>query len=307
MNDISFGKFDFSKYRDNLVVTDPKIAELYTIFGDNVFLLPCGEDSKSFQHVEALCSWFLSKNLDKNGTVVAIGGGSVGDTVGFATSIYKRGVSVLHVPTTLIAQVDSSIGGKTAVNLCGVKNAVGSYHFGATLIDVDFLNTLDEAQMLSGYGEIIKYAMLDANVAKVLACGNGKLDDLIAACVNCKKRICELDPYCKGARNKLNFGHTIGHALELSLGISHGVAVANGIYYETLLSTKLGRCNQAYFDEWGGKITQKFKIYPLTKEILALTLHDKKNADSKVGFVLPNKFDEVLLSLDEIEGLLLDA
>ena len=306
MNRITFDKFDFSKYRDNLVVTDPKIAELYRIFGDNVFLLPRGEKAKCFEQVETLCKWFLIKNLSKGDTVVAIGGGSIGDAVGFSASIFKRGVKVLHVPTTLIAQVDSSIGGKTAIDLDGVKNAVGSYHFGDTLIDVDFLKTLDEPQMTSGMGEIIKYAMLDEQVASVYADGKGKLSDVIFACVNCKKRICELDPYCEGERNKLNFGHTIGHALELSSDISHGVAVANGIYYEALLAYKLGKCDQSYADKWMSAVATKFIIYPLTKEILALTLHDKKNACGKVGFVLPNKFDETLLPLQKIEELLLN-
>ena len=309
MNKITFDKFDFSKYRDNLVVTDSKIAELYRIFGDNVFLLPRGEKAKSLAQVESLCKWFLLKNLSKSDTVVAIGGGSIGDTVGFAASIYKRGVNILHVPTTLIAQVDSSIGGKTALDLGGVKNAVGSYHFGDTLIDVNFLKTLDDEQITSGMGEIIKYAMLDAQVANVYynADGKGNLEDIIRACVNCKKSICEVDPYCENQRNKLNFGHTVGHALELSCDIAHGVAVANGIYYETQLAFKLGKCDKAYADKWMGAVAAKFKIYPLTKEILALTLHDKKNANGKVCFVLPNKFDETYLTLEKIEETLLNA
>ena len=305
MNDITFDKFDFTKYRDDLVVTDTKIAELYDIFGDNVYALPCGEEAKSFAYVEALCRWFLHKNLNKDDRVVAVGGGSVGDTVGFAASIYKRGVKILHVPTTLIAQVDSSIGGKTAIDLDGVKNAVGSYHFGDTLIDVDFLKTLDEVQMTSGWGEIIKYAMLDGQVAKVYAEGK-RLEEVISACVDCKKRICAVDPYCTNQRNQLNFGHTIGHALELYYGIPPGVAVANGIYYETVLAVKLGLCKNAYCEQWSGIIKQQFKIYPLSKDVLALTLHDKKNALGKVCFVLPSRFDRIYLTLREIEELLLN-
>ncbi|MCH5159759.1 MAG: 3-dehydroquinate synthase [Clostridiales bacterium] len=305
MNKITFDKFDFSKFRDNPVVTDSKIAEFYSICGDNVYLLPRGEKAKSFEQIEALCSWFLSKNLSKDGTIVAVGGGSIGDTVGFAASIYKRGVNVLHVPTTLIAQVDSSIGGKTAIDLDGVKNAVGSYHFGDTLIDFDFLKTLDDAQRLSGLGEIIKYAMLDAQVAKLFFEGKG-LNDVIYACVNCKQSICNADPYCNGERNKLNFGHTIGHALELSYGIPHGVAVANGIYYETLLASQLGKCDKAYADKWMGTVAAKFKIYPLTKDVLQLTLHDKKNADGKVCFMLPSSFERFYLTLEKIEEILLN-
>lgn len=307
MSKVTFGKFDFSKYSNNLVVTDSKIAELYNVQGGNVFVLPRGELAKSFAQVEALCKWFLSKNLTPSDTIVAIGGGSVGDTVGFAASIFKRGVTVLHVPTTLIAQVDSSIGGKTAINLDGVKNAVGSYHFGDTLIDVDFLRTLDEEQMTSGYGEIIKYAMLDENVSAVYDNDKQNLPDLIKKCVDCKQYICEIDPFCVNVRNLLNLGHTVGHAMELSYGIPHGVAVANGLYYETQLALKLELCDKAYADKWMNEIESKFKLYPLTKEILSLTLQDKKNADGKVCFVLPDAFTQVYLTIDEVEELLLNA
>ena len=304
---VTFGKFDLSKYAHCLVVTDAKIAELYGIAGDTVFLLPRGERAKSFSNVERLCKWFLSKRLSTADTVVAVGGGSIGDTVGFATGIYKRGVNILHVPTTLIAQVDSSLGGKTAINLSGVKNAVGSYHFGETLIDLDFLQTLDKQQMLSGWGEIVKYAMIDENVRAVYDDGKGDLREIVEKCVACKQYLCTVDPFCADARNVLNFGHTVGHALELSCKIPHGVAVANGLYYETLLALKLEICDSAYADKWMGAVASQFTIYPLTAEILALTTQDKKNADGKVCFVLPDVFERVYLTIDEVEELLLNA
>ena len=307
MSNVTFTKFDLSKYSHCLIVTDPKIAKLYDIVGDNVYLLPEGERAKSFEHVEALCRWFLGKKLAASDLVVAVGGGSVGDTVGFATGIYKRGVNVLHVPTTLIAQIDSSIGGKTAINLDGVKNAVGDYHFGDTLIDPDFLKTLDETQLLSGFGEIIKYAMIDEHVRAAYNDGKGSLHDIIGACVRCKQHLCDVDPFCRDVRSMLNFGHTIGHALELTYGIPHGVAVANGIYYETLLATKLEICQQDYADKWTHEIVKKFKIYPLNKQILSLTVQDKKNVGGKVCFVLPDVFTETYLTLDEVEELLLNA
>ena len=305
MNEVNFGKFDLSKYANCLVVTDEKISSLYNIAGDNVFLLPQGEAAKSFAHVEALCRWFLSKSLGSDGTVVAVGGGSVGDVVGFATGVYKRGVKILHVPTTLIAQIDSGIGGKTAIDLDGVKNAVGSYHFGDTLIDFDFLKTLDKTQMLSGYGEIIKYAMIDEFVREAFR-GGKKLHEIIRKCVACKQHLCQIDPFCADERNVLNFGHTVGHALELSYELPHGVAVANGLYYETLLAQKLEICDEAYAAEWTQEISTRFMIYPLTRDILSLTQHDKKNANGKVCFVLPDVFDRVYLTIEEVEELLLN-
>ena len=303
MNNITFEKFQLSAYKNNPIVTDKRIASLYGISGDNVYLLPAGERAKSFKHVQSLCRWFLSRNLNKDDTVVAVGGGSVGDTVGFAASIFKRGVKLLHVPTTLIAQIDSSIGGKTAIDVDGVKNAVGSYHFADTLIDVNFLNTLDKKQLASGYGELLKYRMLSSDVDEAYG-AHGELLETIRACVEYKQRICNVDPYCQGVRNTLNFGHTVGHALELTYKIPHGVAVANGIYYETLLAEKLGKCSCDYADRWMGDVKRNFTLYPLTKDVVKLTQNDKKNVGGKVGFVLPEDFSETFLTTDEMEDLL---
>ena len=306
MSNITFEKFVLSKYADCPIVTDSKIASLYNISGDNVYLLPQGEQAKSFQHVQALCSWFLSRGLAPNDKVVAVGGGSIGDTVGFATSIYKRGVDILHVPTTLIAQIDSSIGGKTAIDLDGVKNAVGAYHFGDTLIDVDFLTTLPEQQLLSGQGELLKYRMLCQHVEAAYNDGKGSLTDVIKACVHYKQYVCDTDPFCRDIRSMLNFGHTVGHALELSYGIPHGVAVANGIYYETMLAAKLDICSHEYASKWMSVVSGKFHIYPLNEQIMSLMTNDKKNKYGKVCFVLPDVFNETYFTMDEVKELLLN-
>ena len=302
---MQLAKFDLSNYKDCLIVTDGKLQSLYNIHGDNVFVIPRGELAKNFATVQKLCSWFLSKNLRKNQTVVAIGGGSVGDTVGFACSIYKRGVNVLHVPTTLLAMVDSSIGGKTAIDLDGVKNAVGSFHLGDVLLDVDFLNTLPADQMQNGHGEILKYRMLTQQIDDIFARGN--IQDTIWACAKWKQAVCEIDPFDQGIRQRLNFGHTIGHAMELTLGISHGLAVINGIYYETLLAYKLGLCDQNYLNKWQKEATKLTNICPtLTESMLNATLQDKKNNNDLVTFVLPNKFERVQLPLSQLKDLLLN-
>ena len=302
---MQLAKFDLSNYKDCLIVTDGKLQSLYNIHGDNVFVIPRGELAKNFATVQELCSWFLSKNLRKNQTVVAVGGGSVGDTVGFACSIYKRGVNVLHVPTTLLAMVDSSIGGKTAIDLDGVKNAVGSFHLGDVLLDVDFLNTLPPGQMQNGHGEILKYRMLTQQIDDIFHQGN--IQDTIWACAKWKQAVCEIDPFDQGIRQRLNFGHTIGHAMELTLGIPHGLAVINGIYYETLLAYKLGLCDQNYLNKWQKEATKLTNICPtLTETMLDATLQDKKNDNDLVTFVLPNKFERVQLSLEQLKNLLLN-
>lgn len=301
---LNLGKFNLSNYTDCLVVTDGTLQQLYNIHGDNVFVIPCGECAKNFATVQQLCSWFLSKNLRKNQTVVAVGGGSVGDTVGFACSIYKRGVNLLHVPTTLLAMVDSSVGGKTAIDLDGVKNAVGSFHLGDVLLDVDFLNTLPPDQMQNGHGEILKYRMLTSQIDEFFAQGN--IQDTIWACANWKQAVCELDPFDEGIRQRLNFGHTIGHAMELTLGIPHGLAVLNGIYYETLLAHKLGLCDKNYLTKWQNEVSKLVDVCPtLTDSMLDATLQDKKNDNQLVTFVLPNKFERIQLPLAQLKDLLL--
>lgn len=299
---ITFKKFDLREYRDCLIVTDENIAKLYGIAGDNVYLLPQGEEAKSFAEAEKLCSWFLSKNLPRSGRIAAIGGGSVGDVTGFAAGVYKRGVKLTHVPTTLVAQIDSSVGGKTAVNVGTVKNAAGTFYAADTVIDVGFLQTLDELQLKNGLGELLKYRMLCAEIEGI---SSSETVELVKACVSYKSAVCKTDPYDLNERRKLNFGHTIGHAMELSLRLSHGVAVANGLYYETLLACKMGKCGETYFLKWVGEIKNNFEIYPLTDEILNLTLCDKKNDGVDVGFVLPCDFEFVKLPLNKVKSFLL--
>lgn len=301
---IEYKPFNLSDYAQDSIVTDEYIAQLYNIDGDNVFLLPRGEQAKSLECAEKVCKWFLQRKLNADSRVVAVGGGSIGDTVGFACSIYKRGVvRLLHVPTTLLAMADSGIGGKTAVNMCGVKNAVGSYFFNCdTLIDARFLGTLDEEQLKSGKGELFKYRMLSDDA---LFCdGLTRIEEEVVSCAKYKLEICKNDPFCEKERNKLNFGHTIGHAMELALNLPHGIAVANGIYYETLLARALGLCEKGYVDFWSEKVRKEFEIQPLTENILNAVLQDKKNLDG-IGFVLPPRFELMRVSFDKVKNLLL--
>lgn len=302
---ITYKPFCLQDYANCSVVTDSTVANLYGITGGNVFLLPCGESAKCFDSVQALCSWFLSRNLSKDDTVVAIGGGSVGDMVGFAASIYKRGINLIHVPTTLLSQIDSSIGGKTAIDFEGVKNAIGTFHAADTVIDTQFLSTLDEEQLLSGYGELLKYRMLTEPVEDAYNGGQGDIKDIIRACATYKTILCDMDYFDRDARRMLNFGHTIGHAMELYYNLPHGVAVANGIFYETTVARKLNLCNEAYADKWTGEVCKQFEVYPLNDQVLELTLNDKKNGKSGVNLLLPESFVEVTLSLQELKQLLL--
>lgn len=296
---ISFQKFCLDNYTSNLVVTDSNLSKLYSIQGDNVFVLPCGEQAKTFDWAQRLCSWFLSKNLDKSGTVVAVGGGSVGDVAGFAASIYKRGVKVLNVATTLLAMVDSAIGGKTAVNLDGVKNAVGTFAKVDTLIDVGFLQTLSADQIDDGFGEIEKYRLLDEGVAGY----QGDVEGLIRLCACYKQAVVESDPHDVGLRKRLNLGHTIGHGLELTYSLPHGQAVKYGLYYEMQLAVHLGLVDVATYSSWASKITLDAKRYPVNHDVLQAMANDKKNYNQLIVFELPcgnYQVKEVALTMDEV-------
>lgn len=281
---ITYKSFSLSDYADVLIVTDANVARLYGIEGDNVLVLPAGEQTKSFSYLQMVWRWFLAKGLHRNGRVVAVGGGVVGDLVGFAASVFMRGVSLTHVPTTLLAQIDSSIGGKTAINLCGVKNVVGSFVDADTVIDTSFLQTLPQEQLQSGYGEVLKYRMLSDSID-----GLTDLDDIIKACVDFKCKICAQDKLDTGSRRVLNLGHTVGHAMELQLGIPHGIAVANGLYYETQLSYRLGRCGAEYKDKWQRRVAEQFEIYPLTSKLLSKLVSDKKNVNQNICFSIPTE------------------
>jgi len=205
------------------------------------------------------------------------------------------------VPTTLLAMVDSAIGGKTAIDLVGVKNVVGSFVHGDTVVDVGFLATLPPEQLASGMGEIIKYRMLSERIDNA-----ADLAETIRLCAEFKQRLCEEDFYDKGVRHLLNMGHTVGHVLELAYEIPHGIAVANGLYYETELAKCLHICTYEYADKWQTEIKRHFKLYTITAELLDKMKYDKKNVGGKVGFVLPTEHgaETTTLELQTVVDLL---
>ena len=208
------------------------------------------EQSKSLETVQQIWDWFFEIGLTRRDEVVAVGGGALTDMVGFACATYKRGVPYVNVPTTLLAMVDASTGGKTGINYRGLKNSIGVFAAPKeTIIDTKWLETLPVKEMLSGFGEMLKTGLLDAALwPDVLNYDLERmpleeLKPLIERCVQVKERIVEADPKEEGLRKILNLGHTFGHALEeISLGtIPHGYAVVYGLIAELYLSvTKLG-------------------------------------------------------------------
>jgi 5-deoxy-5-amino-3-dehydroquinate synthase len=276
-----------------------------------VFLMGDGEEAKTLGTIEDLCRRFAAWGLLRGDAIVALGGGVVGDTAGFAAATYHRGISVLQVPTTLLAMVDAAIGGKTAVNLPEGKNLVGAFHQPiGVLADTDTLASLPEPEYRSGLGEVAKYALLRDVVAdptglvellrlhttEVLARDPAVLGDLVTRCVQIKADVIALDPEERtGVRATLNLGHTFAHALETAggYGLTHGEAVAIGLVFAGALA---GGCERV-----GPDVVDRYQAVPATLglltevpggaamdagKLLELMRRDKK-ASGGLTFVLP--------------------
>ncbi|MER5362868.1 3-dehydroquinate synthase family protein [Streptomyces sp. NPDC002785] len=202
-----------------------------------------GEDDKTLATVEELCRRFAEFGLNRTDAVISCGGGTTTDSVGLAAALYHRGVPVIHLPTSLLAQVDASVGGKTAVNLPHGKNLVGAYwQPKAVLCDTDYLDTLPSREWLNGYGEIARCHFIGAGDLRGLA-----LQEQIAASVQLKASIVSADERDSGLRHILNYGHTLGHALERATdyAVRHGEAVAIGTVFAGRLAGALGRIDEA--------------------------------------------------------------
>ncbi|HYE28695.1 MAG TPA: 3-dehydroquinate synthase [Allosphingosinicella sp.] len=216
-------------------------------------VVPPGEGSKSWAQLETLCERLLALGVERGDTILAFGGGVVGDLAGFAAAVLKRGCDWVQVPTTLLAQVDSSVGGKTAINAAAGKNLIGAFHQpAAVLIDPTTLATLPARELRAGYAEVVKYGLIgdpgffawcEANGAALLAGDEAARLHAIATCVGAKAAIVADDEReTSGRRALLNFGHTFGHAIEAETGLPHGEAVAIGMAMAFRRSVERGLC-----------------------------------------------------------------
>jgi 3-dehydroquinate synthase len=222
-----------------------------------VIAVPPGEASKSFEQLAELCDALLALDLDRGDQVIAFGGGVVGDLAGFAAAIYKRGVDFIQIPTTLLAQVDSSVGGKTAIDTPRGKNLIGVFHQPRlVLCDLGVLSTLPDRELRAGYAEVVKYGLLgdaaffldlERDGAALLARNPSVLEGAVAHCVAMKAAIVSEDARDHGRRNLLNLGHTFGHAVEAETGFEmlHGEAVALGCALAFRFSAGEGLCSDA--------------------------------------------------------------
>ncbi len=277
-----------------------------------VFTMPDGEEAKHLGTVEDLCRDLAAWGLTRADVVVAVGGGVVTDTAGFVAAVYHRGVPVIHVPTTLLGQVDAAIGGKTGVNLPEGKNLVGAFwQPSAVLCDIETLATLPPREYRSGLGEMAKYAFLGVDRLPDLP-----LDEAVAACVRCKAAVVAGDEREAGGRAVLNYGHTLAHALETAGGydLRHGEAVAVGLVYAALLACRLGRIDDERVDEHrrvlaGYDLPMRLPTGVDGDEVVRLFARDKK-AVHGVTFVLdgprgvePVRVEDRDLLRDTLESL----
>ena len=278
------------------ILLAPCCSELYK------HIIPAGEDSKNLNNIAHIYEKLTEHSFERNSVIIAVGGGVAGDVAGFAAATFMRGICYVQIPTTLLAQVDSSVGGKTGVNFGGAKNMVGSFYQPEFVyINTATLKTLAEEEFLSGLCEIIKCAFIDEhfnfdylkkNKSDIMALENTAISYIIEQSVKTKARIVAQDETDKGIRNVLNFGHTFGHAIESACGFSlpHGICVGIGMRAALALSNR-------HQESFGGnyiKATQLLDIYNIpthisnhtTEEFYLMTLKDKKTQMGKTSVIL---------------------
>lgn len=300
------------KHGKVFVVTTKDVWDLhgaaFSQIPHNTIFFAGGESRKRIAEVEAMAEQMLAAGADRSSIVIAFGGGIVNDTGGFLAAIFMRGIPVIQVPTTLLAQVDAAVGGKTGVNLVGGKNLLGSFHQPlAVLIDPDVLRTLPEREYRAGLYEIIKcgvirdanlFRILDEGIASVLAQDPAMVERIIADAVRIKAEVVSADEREGGLRRILNFGHTVGHALEAETQYSrflHGEAVAFGMRVATVLAERVTDLQDAADID---RVIVNYGPIPPLNGISAGSLakrlvSDKKTVQGNVHFVLPTKIGEV--------------
>ena len=303
------------------VVTDDIVSGLYlerTLaslraagYDTSVFTIRNGETSKNAYTYIKLAEHLADKRLARSDVIIALGGGVVGDLAGFAAATYMRGISFAQIPTTLLAAVDSSVGGKTAIDLEAGKNLVGAfYQPDAVICDVTVIERIPPRVYTDGCAEVIKYGMIaDSDLLHMLdSSGKPDIEDIITRCVTIKRDIVCKDEFESGERKLLNFGHTVGHAVEQlsNYKISHGRAVAIGMAVETMAAVKMRMCGE---DCYRGLIDilhrhgLPYNTRYSAEELARAALSDKKRKGDKLTLIMPRRPGKCIMSDVKIEDL----
>lgn len=312
---------EFKKYKKIIALTDSNVHRIYQKQIDGaaflkVITLPAGEETKSFSFLQQIWDQMVALKLDRKSLLVVIGGGVMGDLGGFAAATYMRGIDFIQIPTTLLSQVDSSVGGKTGINHPLGKNLLGAfYQPKAVYIDPNVLKTLPVNEFKSGLGEVVKYGVirdekffeyLRENAAEILALKNEVLIKIIAKCCEIKAEVVGADEKENGLRAILNYGHSAAHGLENVChykGVLHGQAVAFGMDVEMNIAAHRGIVLEKDFARQRSlldalKLGFSVPSFEMEKYLSAITM-DKKNINDRLSFVLPTKIGEVIM-LDNI-------
>lgn len=301
------------------VVTDTNVDRIYGESLDAAmsgidfvkFVIDAGEKSKCITTWSRLLNFLCQNNFDRKDAIIAFGGGVVGDLAGFAASTYMRGIRFVQVPTTLLAAVDSSVGGKTAVDLEGGKNLCGTFwQPEAVFCDPDLTDTLTPEVFADGMGEVIKYVFLSEKLSADMLHGDIRenLEAVIAACVEIKRDIVNEDERDTGCRTLLNFGHTGAHAIEKcsNYKVSHGAAVAIGMVIASRAAVKMGLCKKEVADT----VSSLLSLHGISEkcdfsasELAWAALADKKKSGNTITLILPEKVGKSVLHTIETDKL----
>jgi len=307
---------------NSIIVTDDNVAKFHlekikqAIGAKNFVVVPAGEEHKNLETISHLWKAFLENGLDRKSTVIALGGGVVGDMAGFAASTYMRGINWIAIPTTLLSMVDASIGGKTGFDLPEGKNLIGSFHPPKlVLADPNLLLTLSDRELRSGMAEVVKHGII-SDPALFEMCKRGmdwvkeNLEEVVKYAMAVKIKVIEQDPYEKGIRATLNLGHTVGHAVELisKFELRHGEAIAIGTVIEAKYAEQIGVAEKGLADKIAGTMSALGLPIDIPDEmpreeiIRAMRVDKKKNA-KVIRFALPSEIGKVELVVVRVTDL----
>ncbi|WKZ46463.1 MAG: 3-dehydroquinate synthase [Anaerolineales bacterium] len=317
--DVQVGQIGNLPY-GNLIVTDENVAKHHLKkFGvEKSIVLPAGEEHKNLETVSRLWKAFLENGLDRKSVVIALGGGVIGDLTGFAASTFMRGIDWIAIPTTLLAMVDASLGGKTGFDLPEGKNLIGSFHPPRlVLADPSLLRTLSDRDLRSGMAEVVKHGIISdpelfALCANSLDWVKNNMEEIVKRAMAVKIRIIEEDPYEKGIRATLNLGHTVGHAVELASGfkLSHGEAVSIGMAVEARYAERIGVAKKGLTDEIekilsGLGLPAKIPNALPRDQIIRAMRVDKKRNEKSIRFALPVEIGKIeLVDVDDLDNVI---